>query len=236
MAAASSEKASLVFFMGSPRVLAFRGRLSYLRPSSEIDRSAAGLRLLLRQDPLHQSLDVGIGHLGPDPLAAFLDLVDELRFGTWIAAVFRRHFLVGRPDELLVRGMAGEAVVLLREFLLRIRGQRRGRRQGEEQYSLFHGVSLHTAFNCMRSLMGARHITPRHSHPLTGCERRGLSSGAGSRAASSGSASTTPSGRYSRANSSRQRSSSGPRPRSTRSFGGTSCSASAMAMAANPAG
>src|SRR5438034_6644011 len=201
------------------------------------------VRLLLRHDPLHERLDVGVRalrvrrprHLAPDPLAAFLHLVEKLRLGTRVIAVFRRNVLVGRTDQLLVGGVASEAIVLLREFLLGVRGQRRGYRQGEEQCGLFHGFSLHAAFNCMRSLMGARHITPRHSHPLTGCGRCGLSSGAGSRSAPSGSDSTRPSGRYSRANSSRQRSSSGPLPRSTRSFVGMSCSPSAAAMAAKPA-
>src|SRR3989454_6477728 len=234
-AAASSEKASLVFFMGSPRGLAFGG--AYL--TSAPPRKST-VRLLLRHDPLHERLDVGVRdlrvrrhrHLAPDPLAAFLHLVEKLRLGTRVIAVFRRHLLVGVAEQLLVRGVAGEAIVLLREFLLGVRGQRRGCRQGEEQCGLFHGFSLHAAFHCMRSLIGARHLTPRHGQHLTGCGRRGLSRGAGTRSTPSGSDSTRPSGRYSRASSSRQRSSSGPPPRSTTSFGGaSSVSASSVANA-----
>src|SRR5205823_4900307 len=142
--------------------------------------------------------------------------------------------LVGRADQLLVHGMAGEAIVLLRQLLLCIRGQRGGQRECD--YGSLHDFSLQAVFNCRRLLMGSRHITPRHSQPLTGSGRGGLSSAAGSPHMPSASASTTVSGRYSRANSSRQRVSSSPRPRSTRTFGDASCSASAIVIAAHPAG
>src|SRR4029077_1281751 len=149
-AAASSEQASLVF-IGSPRVLALWGR--YLTPAPSRKSTA----LLLRQHPLDERLDVRVGHLAvgrhgylaPDALAALLHLVEQLRFGARVVAVLGGDVLVGRADQLLVRGMAGEAVVLLGKLLLRIGGQRSGARQGEEQYSSFHDFSLHAVFNCM---------------------------------------------------------------------------------------
>src|SRR5919197_4588396 len=183
------------------------------------------LSLFLREDPLDQRLGVAVRHglvrrhggLAPHALAALLHLVEELRFSLRVTAVLGRHILVGRADQLLVHGMAGEAVVLLRQLFLRIRGQRGGQR--EDDYSSLHGFSLQAVFNCMRSLMGSKHITPRHSQPLTGSGRGGLSSAAGSPRMPSGRASTTVSGRDSRAKSSRQRASSSPRPRSKRPFG-----------------
>src|SRR5438105_10163412 len=236
-AMASSETASEVFFIEFSEG-AFGGAYLTSAPPRK------SIALLLRQDPLHQRLDVGVGHLGvgrhrhlaPDALPALLHLFEELGLGSRVTAVLRRHFLVGRTDQLLVGGMAGEAIVLFRQFLLGIGGQRRRCGEGEEQCGPFHGFSLHAAFNCMRSLIGERQVTPRHSQPLTGSGRLGLSSGAGSPVWPSARARTTPSGRYSRANSSCQRPSSAPRPRRTSTLGGESCSDSAIAMAAKPAG
>src|SRR5688572_18812730 len=88
--------------------------------------------LLLRHDPFHEGLDVGVRHgsvgghrhLAPDPRPALLNLVEQLRLGALVGAVLRRDVLVGRPDKLLVDRVAGKAGVLLGELLARIGGQR----------------------------------------------------------------------------------------------------------------
>src|SRR5438105_2063120 len=229
--AATRVRASLEFFMASSGVET--GAVSYPAAAS-----------LLRKNPAHQGLDVGVGHLHigrhghltPYALAAFLDLFEELRRRVGIAAVFGRNVLVRRTDELLVDGVAGEAVVLLGELLVGMRGQReRYPRHAEEDGDDFHGFSLQACFSCVRSLIGSRQLTPRHSHPLTGSGRAGLASTAGTLATPSAMASTLVPARYSRAQSPLQPEKSRSRPRKTSTAVGSSCSQSAIAMVAKPA-
>src|SRR5204863_175974 len=86
-----------------------------LFPSSEAS--------FLLQHPLHQLLclgftDLRIGghrHRAPHAGAAFEYLLAQLVDGVLLAGVFGRHVLVGGADELLVNGVAGHAILLLRE-------------------------------------------------------------------------------------------------------------------------
>src|SRR5436190_1706490 len=139
MPAASSESASFLLIIDSSEVGKACRRISYLRPSSEIDRAGRRVRLLLRQDPLHQRVDVVIGHLRvrrhwhltPDSLTALLHFLEQLCLGLFVVAIFRRHVLVRRTDELLVDGVAGKAVVLLGELFLRVGGHCGGQCSGK---------------------------------------------------------------------------------------------------------
>src|SRR5690606_19020378 len=65
----------------------------------------------------------GHGNRAPDAAAAFLHLRGELGGGGGIALVLGGDVLVGGADELLVDGVAGGAVVLLRERLVGVRGK-----------------------------------------------------------------------------------------------------------------
>src|SRR6266513_3361671 len=195
---------------------------------------------LLGKDPLHQGPEIGIGNAGvgrhrnlsPHALAAFFHLVDELGFGRLVAAVLGGDLLVGGTDQLLVHGVAGEAAVLPGKLLVRPRGQRGSeRRDAKQEYGRFHGLSLNVLRKSTRSLMGSRQLTPRHSHPLTGSGRGGLSRAGGRPGAPSAIASTVVSGRNSRASSACQPASASGFPRSTRRPGGCRCSSSAIAIA-----
>src|SRR5690349_2241612 len=92
--------------------------LLFMASPGKCARKCAGksARLFLRQHPLHQRLDVGVGnvavrrhrHGAPDAGAAFLDLLEELRLRVLLPAVFRGDVLVGGPDQLLVHRVTGE--------------------------------------------------------------------------------------------------------------------------------
>src|SRR6185295_83243 len=249
-AAAAISVAPTLLFMRSSRGL--RGRAyDTARPGWHSRRALARYHLvtvvsLLRQDPLHQRAHVRVWHvrigrhrhLPPGSLAALLHLVDELRFRAGVATVFRRDILVGRADQLLVDGVAGEAGVLLGELFLRMSRQRHrnGDGRGQDECETLHACSLRVFFKCTRSLIGARQVTPRHSHALTGSARGGLSSTAPRPGVPSGSASTVRSGRNSRTSSACHAGSASPRPRRISVRGGWSASSRAMLMAAKPAG
>src|SRR5688572_10546342 len=109
-------------------------------------------RLLDRQHPLHQGLDVGLRHggigghggLAPDADAALLDLVLEHRRGILAAGVLLRHLHVGRPHGLgALDVVAGDAGVLLRQLFARLRGRGGGKAEDDGcDKCLLHGFSL----------------------------------------------------------------------------------------------
>src|SRR5258706_1046770 len=238
-AAASSVDAILELFMefsgeGVSRRTGHRPAIIPRSPATDQprrDRSARSKRLFLRQNPLHQGLDVLVGHRGvrrhrdlaPDAHAALLHLLEELRFGGLVAGVLGRDLFIGRADDLLVHGVAREAVVLLRELfacLGGVAGRDGGARDGQDcellhAFSLFCGGYLRIFFKSTRSAMGGRKVTPRHSQPLTGSAPAGFSSGSGSPFVPSGIASRVVSGRYSRASAARHSASGAALPRKT---------------------
>src|SRR5688572_10618258 len=95
-----------LLFMGSPEEVAL-GMLMIPAPRA--------FSSLLRQDPLHERADLAVGHrrvgrhgdLTPRALAALFHLVHQLGFGAAVGAVLGGDVFVGRPDQLLVGGMAG---------------------------------------------------------------------------------------------------------------------------------
>src|SRR5687767_12607888 len=217
-----------MFFMGSPRGCSCERSISYA--------------LLLRQNPLHQRVHVRVrdrgvrrhGHVAPDPLASLFYLLGELGRRFLVRAVFGRHVLVGRADHLLVHRMAGKAGVLLREFVASPGGENCKHAEGE--CCALHVFSLRIFLKFSRSSMGARQLTPRHSHALTFPGRAGLSSSAGRPAMPSGIPRTRVSAMYSRASSACQSRIASSVPRSTSVFGCARCSSSAKAIMAKPPG
>src|SRR5262245_26446457 len=243
--------------MNSPRGVRADGR--YFTPPLAAENKKNGPRatipradywsattLFLGKDPLHQGRDVGIGHcrvrrhrhVAPDPLATALDLGRQLGGRVLVGAVLRGDVLVGRADHLLVHGVAGEAGVLLGQFVARHGGKRNPRHadEGNTGHHKLHAFSLRVAFKSTRSLIGSRQVTPRHSQALTGCARRGLSRSAGRFCAPSGMASTSVSGRNSRASSRRQPAMASGAPLRMSVLGWASCSSKAIAIIANPPG
>src|SRR5262245_8366696 len=134
--------------------------------------------------------------------------------------------------------MAGEAGVLLGELLVGVgrKRSRKNRGRGEEEGKTLHACSLRVFFKFTRSGIGARQVTPWHSHALTGSGRTGFSRVGGRPFIPSGNARTMTSGRNSRASSACQAGRDSLRPRRIKVRGGRSISSSAMAMAPNPAG
>src|SRR5258708_26800732 len=200
--------------------------------------------LLLRQDPLHQGPEVGIGNAGvgrhrnlpPPALAAFFHLVDQLGFGRLVAAVLGGDLLVGGANQLLVHGVTGKAAVLLGKLLVRPHRQRgHQRRDAKQECGTFHDFSLNVLRKSTRSLMGSRQLTPRHSHPLTGSGRAGLSRAGGRPGAPSAIASTVVSGRNSRASPACQPASASGLPPSPPTPGGCRCSSSPIVLSPQPA-
>src|SRR5688572_26587643 len=192
--------------------------------------------LLLRENPLHQRVHVGVGHGGvgrhrhvaPYALASLLDLFGQLCRRALVGAVLGGDVLIRRSDHLLVHRVAREASVLLRELVARLRWPRG--QQPQNQNCRLHRFSLRASFRCCRSPIGSRQVTPRHSQALTGPGRRGLSSGAGSPFMSSGIASASVSDPATRASVACQLASAALVPRSTRVFGCASASSSAIAI------
>src|SRR5688572_31522881 len=88
--------------------------------------------LLLGENPLHQRVHVGVGHrrvrrhwyVAPYALASLLDLFGELRRLALVGAVLGGDVLIRRSHHLLVHRVAGEASVLLRELVARLRRPR----------------------------------------------------------------------------------------------------------------
>src|SRR4029079_16945237 len=123
--AASSARASLVFVIGIS--LENRGQ----RYSSENEKvrspgpfSVALQRLLDREYPLDQGVQVGVGHrrvrrhrrLAPDSGSAFFHLLHQLGLRVLLARVLLRHVGVGGADRFrALDHMAGSAKVFLRE-------------------------------------------------------------------------------------------------------------------------
>src|SRR5262245_13285542 len=144
--------------------LLLMGRISYLRRCYGFSA-----RLLLRQDPLHQGADVGIGHrsvgrhryLAPDSGPALLHLLDQLGFGLLVGAVLGGDVLVGRAHQLLVHGVAGKAGVLFRQLLVGRGGQSHGQSgdRGDTGYA-FHPFSLQVLMSVESSGMGCKQVTP----------------------------------------------------------------------------
>src|SRR5208283_910767 len=116
-----------VSFMGSPWLLEPLAVCGHRRYVLVVERRGIELRdelthLLGRKDPRDQRLNVRVGNIvgrhrnrAPNPTAAILDFLLELRGSARVAGVLRGDLLVGRSDDLLVRRMACRAVVFGRQ-------------------------------------------------------------------------------------------------------------------------
>src|SRR5687767_13663679 len=224
IAAAIAEIPIRMFFMRSPRGGSCERSIFYA--------------LLLGENPLHERLHVGIGHRGvgrhrhvaPHALASLLDLFGQLGRRGLVGTVLGGNVLVGRSDQLLVHRVAGEAGVLLRELIARLRRPRG--QQTENQNCTLHAFSFRASFRCCRSPIGSRQVTPRHSHALTAPGRRGLSSGAGRPRVPSGIASASVSDIERPASARCHEASACGSPRRTTVFGCAHASSSAIAIVA----
>src|SRR5205814_10180620 len=173
-------------------------------------------------------------HPNPPPrhLPASFHFVRQLGFGCLVATVLGAILLVGGTDQLRVQGVTGKAAILPGKLLVRPPRQRGNqRRDAKQECGTFHGFSLSVFRKSTRSLMGSRQLTPRHSQPLTGSGRAGLSRAGGRPDMLSAIANTVVSGRNSRASSACQPASGSGLPRSTRTPGGCRCSSSAIVIA-----
>ena len=118
----------------------------------------------------------GIGTWPQTPWPPFFTFSTSLASAPLILArTWRpRPYRTDRPASCPRRGRRSSCASW--RALLRLRAARRARRQRRRRKTAtcFHVFSLQAAFNCTKSLIGGRHITPRHSHPLTGPAARRL--------------------------------------------------------------